>query len=136
MSKQGKVWGSSKTLLKTPFVEVHLIEVLPGGYCSLHSHRHRWNAFAVISGSLQIACKTDYDLVEVTDLKIGEACTVAPGTPHQFRCSDERGAVAFEIYYPEPVSGSDIQREGKGGRKRAKSRSSPSDSEGGKARRL
>ena len=114
----GKVWGSTSQILKTPFVEFHRIVVNTGYKCSKHKHEHKWNAFYVESGVLEVhVFKNDYDLTDVTTLKDGEFMTIRPGEYHYFvgKTSDVGSTtVAFEIYYPEPLS-KDIIRETVGG---------------------
>lgn len=51
----------------------------------------------------------DYDLVDETTLMAGDSIAVAPGLFHQFE-GVETG-VAFELYWAEPLNGSDIIRE-------------------------
>lgn len=68
----------------------------------------------VLKGRLFIdVAKNDYKLTDVTELQPGEWMTVRPGEYHKFR-TGVIGCVAFEIYYPEPLS-EDIQRKGHGG---------------------
>ena len=52
--KSGKVWGNTKQILKTPFVEFHRIVVENGMRCSKHKHEHKWNAFFVENGVLDV----------------------------------------------------------------------------------
>lgn len=113
----GKVWGSTKPLLVTPLIEVHEILVKPGTQCSLHKHEHKWNAFYVISGGLEIHVKkNDYDLVDITSLTASGFTTVKPGEFHKFVCSNKLIGLtrALEIYYLSPIT-EDIIRETVGG---------------------
>lgn len=111
--KYGKIWGETKPLLQTPFVEVHELRLKPGYHCSEHHHRHKWNAFYVVSGRLRIVVeKSGYDLIDATEIGPGEITTVCPGEVHQFDVIQE--SVALEIYYPEPLS-EDIVRRNCGG---------------------
>jgi mannose-6-phosphate isomerase-like protein (cupin superfamily) len=115
--KSGKVWGSTTELLKTPFVEFHRIVVNSGYKCSKHKHEHKWNAFYVEHGVLEVhVFKNDYGLEDVTTLKHGDFMTIRPGEYHYFvgKTDHESIAVAFEIYYPEELS-EDIVRENVGG---------------------
>lgn len=109
----GKVWGQTECLLQNPFVEFHRIDIAEGYHCSLHKHEHKWNAFYVVEGILEIEVhKEDYDLVDVTTLNPGDFTTVKPGEYHLFRSVTD--VVAFEVYYPEPLS-EDIVRKTVGG---------------------
>jgi quercetin dioxygenase-like cupin family protein len=111
---QGKIWGETQTLLVTPMIEVHRIMIDPGGYCSMHKHEFKWNMFYMIYGELDIHVrKNDYDLVDVTNLNVGEFTSVAPNEYHMFKAR-EGPASALEIYYLESIS-KDIIRETVGG---------------------
>jgi len=111
--KAGKIWGSTELLLKTPFVELHRIYVKEGGFCSVHTHKHKWNLFYVISGELEVDVhQNNYDLIDTTCLIEGEWTTVRPNEFHSFRAiTDVEG---LELYYPEPLS-EDIIRKTVGG---------------------
>lgn len=111
--KSGKVWGNTELLLKTPFVELHRIFVKEDGFCSTHTHKHKWNLFYVISGELDILVhKNDYDLIDTTHLIEGEWTTIRPNEFHSFKAiTDVEG---LELYYPEPLS-EDIIRKTVGG---------------------
>ena len=114
MMMQGKVWGETQTLLVTPMIEVHRIMINPGGYCSMHKHEFKWNMFYVTYGELDIHVrKNDYDLVDVTNLTVGQFTSVAPNEYHMFKAR-EGPASALEIYYLESIS-KDIIRETVGG---------------------
>lgn len=107
--KYGKIWGTTRPLLQTPFVEVHHIKINKGGQCSYHEHKHKWNMFYVINGLLEIHVKKNrYALVDVTLLKDGEYTTVMPTEKHFFKAKAD--VEALEIYYPEPLS-EDIVRD-------------------------
>ncbi len=119
--KQGKVWGKTESLLVTPMIEVHRINVEPGMKCSIHKHEHKWNMFYCISGAIDIHVqKNDYDLTDVTTLKSGEYTTVPPGEWHWFETNTmgawevRKQTEVLEIYYLEPIS-SDIIRKTVGG---------------------
>lgn len=85
-----------------------------GGFCSKHSHQHKYNMFHVEQGRLKIQVwKNDYDLVDTTIIGPGEQCIVAPGEFHQFHVLEE-GTVAYEIYWTQ-IDASDIHRESCGG---------------------
>jgi mannose-6-phosphate isomerase-like protein (cupin superfamily) len=112
--KAGKVWGSTELILSTPTFEIHRIETHAGGYCSKHKHVHRYNAFYVESGTMEIhVWKNDYDLVDITTLHEGEITTVPPGEYHMFKSISD--CVVFEIYHLTNFDINDIVRESVGG---------------------
>jgi mannose-6-phosphate isomerase-like protein (cupin superfamily) len=111
--KQGKIWGKTECLLQNSFVEFHRIDINQGTQCSMHKHEHKWNAFYVVSGELDIEVrKNNYDLTDTTKLMDGDFTTVTPGEYHRFVAHTD--VVAFEIYYPEGLT-EDIVRESVGG---------------------
>ncbi len=113
--KTGKVWGITELMLKTPFLEVHRLEINADAYCSMHKHNFKHNAFLVVEGSMTIETqKLDYDLVDETELFARDFTTVKPGEYHRFRAGTD-GCIAFEIYYCEPLS-EDIIRKDVGGK--------------------
>lgn len=113
--KSGKIWGTTEVLLRTPFLEVHRLVIFPKAHCSLHKHLYKHNSFFVAKGRLMIEVhKSDYNLVDITDLGPGEFTTVKPNDLHSFMTGPE-GCTAIEMYYPEPLS-EDIIRQNVGGR--------------------
>ena len=112
--KEGKIWGTTTDLLKSPTVEVHFIEVKPRTFCSLHKHQTKFNAFYLISGKLKIErWKNDYDLVDSTILYPGDFTVVPPGEYHKFSNLDDC-STGLEIYWSE-LDHNDIVRKGSGG---------------------
>lgn len=112
--KSGKVWGTTELLLKTPFIEIHRLAILPNMRCSLHKHEYKANAFYVQTGRLYIEVrKNDYALTDTTELGPGELMVAKPNEFHRFVTKDE-GMTGIEIYYPEPIS-EDIIRADVGG---------------------
>ena len=112
----GKVWGNTRALLQNALVEFHRIEIKADGFCSLHKHQYKWNAFYVVSGELEIEVhKNDYNLIDRTILTPGDFMTVKPGEYHRFHAGPD--TVAFELYWPELLS-SDIVRRDVGGEKK------------------
>lgn len=94
----GKCWGQTEPLIETPFCELHRIEVKPGGTCSKHMHRYKYNWFYVDYGQMEVKVwKNDYDLVDVTKLERGQSTIVKPGEYHQFYCVGN--CVAYELYW-------------------------------------
>jgi mannose-6-phosphate isomerase-like protein (cupin superfamily) len=111
----GKVWGTTELVLATPLLEIHRLTIKPAHQCSLHVHRKKWNAFVVTRGRLFVDVrKTDYDLIDTTELRPGDWTTVKPGEHHKFRTGRE-SCEAFELYYLDPLS-EDIDRKGVGGK--------------------
>lgn len=111
---EGKVWGTTEQILNTPLVEIHRLQVLPNAHCSWHKHNAKWNAFMLLSGSMAIERrKKEYALVDRTELRAGDLCTVPPGEIHRFVTGADR-AIAVEIYYPQVLT-PDIEREDVGG---------------------
>ncbi len=110
MMVQGKVWGRTTALLQNAAIEIHEIEIEPFSKCSEHEHQHKANVFYCLEGSVIIrTVKNDYELVDTVTLRRGEA-TQAPATEvHWFETGAERARV-LEIYYPVPLSPSDIRR--------------------------
>ena len=111
--RSGKAWGVTEVVITLPGAEIHRIVIEEGGYCSRHMHKHKWNAFYVEYGCLDVSVwKSDYDLTDITHLSKGQILKVAPGEYHQFR--SEHGATVYEIYWTE-LSASDIVRDTCGG---------------------
>lgn len=114
METSGKVWGKTQLIYRNHNFEIHRIEALKDGYCSIHKHDHKANVFFIESGKLKIRVwKNDYDLVDETILHPGEKTTVKPGEFHQFIALED--CVCYEIYYVE-LDGADIVRKNHGGK--------------------
>jgi mannose-6-phosphate isomerase-like protein (cupin superfamily) len=112
---QGKIWGKTETIIKTPTMELHRLEINPNSRCSMHKHEFKHNCFMVSTGRLIIEVeKNAYDLVDKTYLGPGDVTTVAPNEYHRFVTEDE-GCTGFEAYYLEPLS-EDIIRKDVGGK--------------------
>jgi mannose-6-phosphate isomerase-like protein (cupin superfamily) len=102
-------------MLTTPLFGIHKLSILPNSRCSMHKHHFRRNDFFVISGNLKIEVeKLDYQLVDTTVLGPGDYTSIPPGEFHRF-VSGDSPVEALEIYYPEPLSESDIVRKDHGG---------------------
>lgn len=114
MTVNGKIWGKTELMIRTPLVEVHRLEIIPNAFCSWHRHNFKWNAFICTEGQLFIETrKNDYDLTDTTYLNPGDITTVKPGEVHRFYTLGLT-CKAFELYYPESLS-EDIIRESVGG---------------------
>ena len=114
MNVQGKVWGSTRCLLRTPLFEVWRIDAIDGGYCSRHRHQSKHNWFYVMGGRLRVRTWTSRGLADETDLGPGQCCVVAPGLWHQFEALAE--TQALEVYWAA-LDPCDIQRVSCGGAK-------------------
>lgn len=105
----GKVWGTTQLLLRTPFIEIHLLKIKPYAKCSVHRHRTKWNAFFVQAGVLTIETKkNDYNLTDLVKISANEMTMVKPMEYHRFS-TDKASVIAIEIYYPDELS-EDIER--------------------------
>lgn len=112
---QGKAWGETSPLFNKNNVEVHFIKIKKGGFCSRHKHKHKFNKFIVIDGSLKITAWKDYaktTLEDVTVIESNQECTIPPGEYHKFEALKE--TTALEIYWVE-LSENDIERADVGG---------------------
>ena len=124
---EGKVWGETRPLLKTPAIEIHKIKVNKGGYCSKHVHQSKINAFYILEGILKISrwknyvhevskiVRPGYDtspMVDVTILLENDICVVPPGEAHMFMGVVD--TTALEIYWTE-LDHNDIVRDTIGG---------------------
>ncbi len=112
MTRQGKVWGDTTELWRGPTSEAHFIHARAGGYCSRHTHAHKWNRFCVLSGSLLVEQWRDGGMIDRTTLGPGDAADVPPGVLHRFTAPVNTDAV--EVYWCG-LEGDDIQRQDQGG---------------------
>lgn len=94
--RQGKNWGYTTDVFMSQNVEVHVIEAVKGGYCSIHEHK-KVNIFHMISGKLKVKVWMDKKLIDETIIKAGETSAVYPGFEHQFEALEE--TVCLEIYH-------------------------------------
>ena len=112
---RGKVWGNTSTIFAKNNVEITRIEIKKGGFCSKHSHDHKFNMFFVESGKL---CITIYredakaTIEDKTTLETGGMTYVEPKLFHRFEALED--TVAYEIYWVE-INKQDIIRETVGG---------------------
>jgi mannose-6-phosphate isomerase-like protein (cupin superfamily) len=111
--KQGKLWGETRCIFKTPLAELHRIEVNPHGFCSVHLHEHKWNGFFVERGELLVKVWQPSGTLDQTLLGPGDFMTVPAGVEHQFVAMKE-GCLAFEMYSIDPLT-EDIVRRSVGG---------------------
>ena len=109
---EGKVWGTTRPLIQSSVIEVHIINVHKNGCCSRHSHQSKINAFYVIEGELMIRRWKNYDMIDKTILRKGDMSIVPAGESHQFVAQEV--TEALEIYWAE-LDSKDIVRETVGG---------------------
>jgi mannose-6-phosphate isomerase-like protein (cupin superfamily) len=117
MIMKGKVWGDTSALFNKNNVEVHLINIKKGGFCSKHYHQHKYNLFIILEGKLKITewhtnNKDQVTLEDITILQSGMSYYVNPLVYHRFEALED--TKALEIYWVE-LSESDIVREDQGG---------------------
>lgn len=112
---KGKAWGTTETVLATPFCEVHRIEVVSGGHCSWHHHERKVNVFVLLSGALRIETEDASGSAYADLSEVGALVTVGVGVKHRFVNIFTGTARVLELYYPEGLS-EDIIRASIGGR--------------------
>lgn len=112
-----KLWGKTQLVHQSAMVEIHRIEVVRGGYCSIHQHRQKANKFFVESGKLRVTrFPSSGHLCRDEILHTGDSLTVAAGELHQFEAVEP--TVAFEIYWADrSIDPGDIVRYSQGGTK-------------------
>lgn len=110
---EGKVWGVTELVTANGACELHRIRINAGGYCSIHSHQTKCNGFYVLSGKLVIRTWRPSGLIDATTLTDGQYMAVPPGIKHQFDALTD--VEALELYWAEPYSRDDIERETNGG---------------------
>lgn len=49
-----KCWGKTREVVDSPFYSKHELQVVAGGYCSVHYHEERANRFIVMSGLVEV----------------------------------------------------------------------------------
>lgn len=112
MSKSGKIWGETEEIYRNSQVSVNFLKIKKGGYCSIHSHKYKSNAFFVLSGKLQITIWIDGEMKDETVLREGEGTDIKPGVFHQFKAlTDVTCIETYEARLREP----DIERKSQGG---------------------
>lgn len=106
--KQGKVWGWTAMALAYNSVEVHVLKVKKGGYCSTHEHRSKWNRFVILEGKLAIRIHYDGS-VDETILGPLQVTDVPPGVRHEFEALAD--TICIECYWTA-LDPNDIERHG------------------------
>lgn len=108
---QEKAWGRTRcTICKDVFQE-HELEVMAGGYCSIHYHENRANRFIVESGKIGVVVFRGWTWKRFI-LSAGDTMDIPSHVTHRFEVySDGR---VFEEYWPDrganQISTADIQR--------------------------
>jgi len=116
MDKAGKYWGSTRRVFFQNNVEIHYLEILPGGYCSEHLHKMKYNRFVILSGTLQVKTwKSGEDRSpDIVNLEKFDEYTIKPNIFHKFENTSSHNCEAVEIYWTE-LNPDDIERRTIGG---------------------
>jgi mannose-6-phosphate isomerase-like protein (cupin superfamily) len=93
---QGKVWGDTRMVFAWNGTSAHLIHIVKGGFCSRHSHKHRWNRFIVLRGCIAVRIWRD-GIPDESFLRAGGVSDVPPGVRHQFEALEESEVI--EMYW-------------------------------------
>lgn len=113
-----KNWGTTAKVCSFPNGSLHRIEIAPGGYCSIHQHQSKANAFIVESGILTVNNFLDFGPggmdVEPHIVRAGECFVVPAGAIHQFQNDTDAPVICYELYYAE-MREDDIVRHSQGG---------------------
>ena len=114
MKIQGKVWGKTKNIFKNSNFEIHIIEAKKGGFCSIHQHAYKFNAFYIENGLMKISIyeNDDYNSAAETIIKDGDLTIIKPGNFHKFEAIED--TICYEIYWVE-LDHNDIERKNVGG---------------------
>lgn len=118
MSEQWpKCWGRNTEVFKNDSVSTNYLELIKGGVCSWHFHRHKNNTFHLISGKVLI--KTEHN---ETILEPGNSLLVLAPLKHQFEALEDSEMIEVMWVGYDP---SDIVRETQGFMKRLEKVSEP-----------
>jgi len=110
--KQGKIWGETTEFFRNALVSAHHLNIKNGGYCSKHSHAHKYNLFYVISGRLKISIWHDEEKEDVTIIGAGQSTAVSPGFFHKFEALEDTVCIeVYQVFLEDP----DIERKTVGG---------------------
>lgn len=111
MDISGKYWGTTRQVFFQNNVEMHYLQVMPGGFCSEHSHRAKFNRFVVIRGRLDVQVwKTGADAPpDTVTLGPFDECTVRPGIVHKFVNRSNETCELLELYWTQ-LDAHDIER--------------------------
>lgn len=116
MDKSGKYWGLTRRVFFQNNVEVHYMEIKPGGYCSEHHHAMKYNRFIVLDGQLVVRTwkSGENEYPDIVELNAFDEYTIKPGIIHKFENVGQSVCKALEIYWTE-LSTDDIVRRTIGG---------------------
>lgn len=103
------IWGNRLITFQKQNILITILWLVPNKRCSWHYHKHNWNQFTCISGTVGI--RTDKGFVTLLTEK--QTFTIEPGIYHQFEVYKEP-AVVQEISYVK-FDENDIVRERSGG---------------------
>jgi len=101
-----KCWGKNTEIFKNDSVSVNFLELVKGGVCSWHFHRHKSNTFHLVSGKVLI--KTEHNEMI---LKPGNSMLVQAPLKHQFEAIED--SMMIEVMHVSYDAG-DIVRETQG----------------------
>ncbi len=102
-----KAWGTMRRLIDSPVLRVEEIQIVRGGFCSVHLHAWQRNLFVVYEGELEIRY-AEWEWVDgsvpLADMKPQHILRL--GRPHVADANVEHQFLAFtfvravEIYVP------------------------------------
>lgn len=101
-----KCWGRNTEIFKNNSASVNYLELVKGGVCSWHFHRHKNNTFHLISGKVLI--KTEHN---ETILEPGNSILVSAPLKHQFEALEDSKMIEVMWVGYDP---NDIVRETQG----------------------
>jgi hypothetical protein len=93
-----KTWGTSIRRYIDHHVQVEEINVVRGGYSSIHRHDDKINVFLLASGIMEVRLyRDDLRPEKIHTLSAGVPLSVMPGTVHQFFALTD--CIGHEFYY-------------------------------------
>ena len=100
MAKWPKCWGTNVEIFRNDSVSVNLLQLLKGGVCSRHYHKHKHNTFYLISGKVEIKTEDGN-----TIMFPGETVFVAALVKHQFEALENSKMleIMFVEYNPDDI---------------------------------
>lgn len=101
-----KCWGRNTEIFHNDTVSVNFLELVKGGVCSWHFHRHKHNIFSLVSGKVLI--KTEHNEIP---LEPGNSILVQSPMKHQFEALEDSKMI--EVMFVQYMS-EDIIRETQG----------------------
>lgn len=106
-----KPWGQSTRVLLTKRVQVERIDVMEGGFSSIHLHQEKHNLFHVTRGRLAVRWFNESLMHYATNMLFpGQSLHVYPGHIHQFQADTD--VEAIETYFTDErqIDPDDIER--------------------------